>query len=157
MKFLVIIGKKKLYAYEQEENELKRQYIEGNPYYEYDIQHCKEDIAAFMEALANEKNLLVDNEFKFDILENTDQLCTKLVLNAMGEHVGVKYSITEVIKMLLERLAKDRTLYTDVYGINYDGASYRLEKGKLVQAPFDLLALTVHDEELINVINGNRR
>ena len=152
MHFFVIIGKESLYVYEKVGNKFEKQFIEGSYCYPYDINNGDEEIDTFMDALANEKNLGTKAKLQFDILESEDQIHTNYVLKSMDQYICEKYELADTIFMLLKKLLKDKTLKIEKYGINYDGNCYRINNQQLVKGPFNLLAYTICEDDIMGLI-----
>lgn len=152
MKFFVIIGKENLFVFEKNGNQYIKQFIEGSPFYPYDVNSVDENINAFLDDLANEKNLGTKAKLEFDVLENEDMIRTNSVMRVMGEYVTERFSIPDTIRKVIKKLSKDKKLLIDQYGINYDSVCYKIDKENLLISPFDLLAYTVHEEDIIELI-----
>ncbi len=143
MKFFMIIGKDDLYVYEKEGSQYKKQFIEGNPSFSYELSNIQEDIKEFLELLANEKNLGEKTKLEFDVLENENKVYTNAVIKSLQGCVSQRIDSSEIIKMVFNELKKDKKLQIEQYGINYDGVSYKMENQKLIKGEFDLLAYTI--------------
>jgi len=152
MRFFLIIGKNNLFVYERKNNRFEKQFIEGNPFYPYDLSNSEENVISFLDALANEKNLGTKTKLQFDVLENQDFVRTKSIMKTMSDYVVNVYKIENVIVTAIKKLSKDKTLQIDNYGINYDGVSYKMENGGLLNSYFDLLAYAINDEDLVNLM-----
>lgn len=153
MKFFMIIGRNALYTYEKNGQKFEQQFIEGSEIYPYSISSISEDVDSYLDALANEKNLGTKAKLEFDILESANLLANTGVLNVLEEYVENKYSLDDAIPTVLKKLSRDKKLLINEYGINYDGCSYKAGNGQLIRGEFDLLAYTVHYNDMIDLIN----
>lgn len=153
MKFLTVIGKHGLYTYQKDGERYQLQYIEGSEAYPYNSSSANEDIFAYMEALANEKNLGTVAKLEFDVLESSDQFCNKAVIQALEEYVNRRYSFDEALTAVLKKLSRDKKLLISEYGINYDGSSYQMVNGNVENREFDLLAYTIHSTDMVELMN----
>lgn len=154
MIFLLFIGTRRLHVFDLNEN-CERIYIDGKDCYEYDITKASEDVEALLEYLVNEYNLSSKAEVKFQVLTNTDKGINDIMSRALGNHVQGRFSGMEIIKKAIKELSKDKNYLIDDYGINFDGNCYKL-KGEIVKKDFSLLAYTLCDELLLNLIRYNR-
>lgn len=152
MKFFLIIGKSNLYVYEENGGKYEKQFIEGNDCYPYDLNNVREDIDSFLDDLAEEKNLGTRAKLEFDVLENEDAIRTNGVLSVLNEYTAGKFSLSEIIKQVIQKLSKDKKLLVAEYGINYDGTFYKEQDSKLLTGPFDLLAYTVHGDDIVELL-----
>lgn len=152
MRFFVIIGKNALSVYEKNGNSYEKQFIEGSPSYPYDVNHVEEHLDHFLNALANEKNLGTRAKLEFDILENKDPIRTNSVLRILGDYTKDRQKLSDTIQTVIKKLARDKSLWIDTYGINYDGECYRMEGQKLQTHPFDLLAYTVEEDDMMELL-----
>lgn len=153
MKFFVIIGKENLYVFERNGGRAERQYIEGNPFYPYDFNNTSEDVNAFLDDLTNEKNLGTKAKLEFEILENADPIRTEAVMRVLDEYKKEVYKLPDTILSVLKKLSKDKELKIAEYGINYDGSCYKMDsQNKLLSSPFDLLAYTIHEDDIMECI-----
>lgn len=148
----LIIGKEKLFLYEKDNGHVERQHIQGNPYFSYDINNAKYDIKKMLHLLVDEYNLDTVAELEFIILENIDKTITNIVEELLSEYIVKKIDINEAILDVMKILNKDKKLYIDLFGINYDGISFRLEKNKLKKYGFNLLSYTLNEDNLIKFI-----
>lgn len=157
MKFFVVVGKKALYTYEWVGQKYEIQFIEGNSEFSYNPSNAKDYMNDYLEALANEKNLGTVAKLKFDILDSDDAYCNSTVISILQKEGYIEkcYSVDNALTDVIRKLSRDRKLLIDEYGINYDGLSYKLQQGKLVKNKFDLLAYTIHCEDVIDMMNRN--
>ncbi|MDE7312363.1 MAG: hypothetical protein K2N87_12210 [Eubacterium sp.] len=152
MKFFMIISKKALYTYQKNGQGFEPQFIEGSNLYPYNSSSICEDINAYLEALAYEKNLGTKAKLEFDILESTDQLRNAEIFRVLEDYTDKRYQIDDALKTVLKKLSRDKKLMISEYGINYDGYSYKLS-GDIEKKEFDLLAYTVHSEDMVGLMN----
>ena len=153
MKFFVIIGKENLYVYEKNGSRYEKQFIEGNAFYPYDVCQVKADIDAFLDSLANEKNLGTKAKLEFEVLENPDPIRTNSVMRILGEFTKRRLQAPEVIRDAIQKLSRDKTLMIDAYGINYDGRNYKMDGQMLLDGPFDLLGYTIHEDDIMDLLS----
>lgn len=154
--FYMIIGKGKLYLYKKENNRYIKQYIEGNSFYKYEINQVKLDLQKLLERLVDEYNLETKAELEFYIVENEDELFSEAVIKGLKEYVIKKYSLTEVLISVMEKLCKDKKLKIKEFGINYDGKSYllsgQISNKKVKKSEFSLLAYTICEDDIMKFI-----
>lgn len=131
MKFFMIIGKHALYTYQKSGQGLEPQFIEGSEAYLYNSSSIREDIEAYLEALANEKNLGTKAKLEFDILEGTDRLRNAGIFQSLEDYTDKRYPIDDALKTVIKKLSRDKKLLINEYGINYDGCSYKLADGRV--------------------------
>ena len=153
MKFLMVIGKHVLHTYFKEGKRYEIQYLEGSETYPYNRSSANEDILAYMEVLANEKNLGTTAKLEFDVLECSDHFCNTAVLQALEGYVVRKYSFLETLLEVLKKLSRDKKLLISEYGINYDGSSYQNINDRVEKKEFYLLAYTVHSADIVELMD----
>lgn len=155
MKFFMIIERNAIYTYEKNGQHYDLQYIEGSKSFSYSMSSIYENINEYLDALANEKNLGTKAMLEFDVLESSEEFCNIGVINALEGYIEKKYNINEAIEMVIKKLSKDKGLMIDHYGINYDGYSFLLVDGQIQKGEFDLLAYTVHSDDVIGLMDTN--
>lgn len=155
MKFFLIIGANALYTYENIGQKYELQFIEGGESYPYHPSAAHDNVQAYLEALANEKNLGTTAKLEFDVLDCADEYCNTAVFGMLkeGEYIDRHYLIDEAISDVMKKLSRDKKLLIDKYGINYDGVSYKLKNKTLEKGAFDLLAYTIHSDDVISLMN----
>lgn len=153
MKFLIVIGNNALYTYECSGQQFIIQYIEGSVEFNISVVNIREDVTNFMEVLANEKNLGTIAKLEFDVLEGTEANLNKAIINALEGHVEKVYDLEETLKKILVKLQRDKKLMIDTYGINYNGYSYKCSGNGLKHDEYDLLAYTIHSDDVVSLMN----
>lgn len=152
MKFFLIIEKNTLCIYENNNGKYEKQFIEGNDHYPYDLEQVQEDIGSFLDILADEKNLGTKAKLSFDVLENENQIRTNGVMEVLGPYTEERYRLNDTVMKILRKLSKDKKLHIQDYGINYDGICYKIHDSRLLTGPFDLLAYTVHGDDIVELL-----
>lgn len=155
MKFFLVIGKKYLHTFEQNGQKFELQYIEGSETYSYSSNNLDEDINAYLEALANEKNLSTVAKLEFDILEGADGISNAGIVKRLKDIVSVNqlYGLEDALKTVIKKLSRDKKLLIDEYGINYDGDSYKMIDKNIEKGEFDLLAYTIYSNDVIELMD----
>lgn len=153
MKFFVIIGNSALYTYERDGQQFKPQYIEGSDSYTISSANPGEDVKSYMEILANEKNLGTIAKLEFEMLEGADLNANTTIINAFGDNVIKVYKLEESLKVILKKLKRDKKLMIETYGINYEGYSYIFRNNDVCRGNFDLLAYTIHCDDVIELMD----
>lgn len=155
MKFFIIIGRNALYTYERDGQRFEPQFIEGSETYTLNSTNIPEDVNSYMEILANEKNLGTIAKLEFEVLEGAEDNLNAVVINALEEHIIKKYSLKNTLMTVIKKLQRDKKLMIEIYGINYEGYSYKLKNNGLEKDNFDLLAYTIHSSDLVNLMDCN--
>lgn len=153
MRFFIVIGKDKIYTYEQNGQYFEPQFLEGSETFSLNAGNINEDVNTYMDILANEKNLGTTAKLEFDVLESSNQVLNSLILGVLGERVGKYLSLNDTINKIIAKLSRDKKLMIDKYGINYEGFSYKKEGGKIKMGEFDLLAYTIHPKDVLELMN----
>lgn len=153
MKFFIIIGRNALYTYEREGQRFELQFIEGSELYSINSTNISEDINSYMEILANEKNLGTIAKLEFEVLEGSEDTFTASVVSALGEHIEKVYSLKNTLMTVIKKLQRDKKLMIDTYGVNYEGCSYKIEDNNLLIGEFDLLAYTIHSNDVVSLMD----
>lgn len=153
MKFFIIIGKKALYTYECNGHQLKPQYIEGSDFYAISPVNIGDDVNSYMEILADEKNLGTIAKLEFEILEGTDSKVNMAIMDAFGDNIGKVYKLDDTLKVILKKLQRDKKLMVETFGINYEGYSYIFKDNDICRGNYDLLAYTIHCDDVIGLMD----
>lgn len=152
MKFFVVIGRNALYTYEENGRQYDTQYIDGSAEFPVGSSSVGEDVASYLDRLANEKNLGTKAKLEFDVLESADKLRNNAVMGVLKEYAEKTYPLEETLRTVYRKLGRDKSLLVDRYGINYDGYSYKGTGDALVRGDFDLLALTVSSKDVVDMM-----
>ena len=155
MKFFIIIGRNALYTYERDGQRFEPQFIEGSELFPINSTNISEDVNSDMEILANEKNLGTIAKLEFEVLEGSEDNSNAAVINALNEHIGKVYSLKSTLMTVVKKLQRDKKLMIDTYGVNYEGHSYKIENNILIQEEFDLLAYTIHSNDVVSLMDCN--
>ena len=150
--FYLIIGKDKLFLYEKDNGHAVKQYIEGNPYFLYDVNKAESDVQRMLDLLVNEYNLDTVAELEFIILENDDDIRTNKIEQILSDYIIEKLDLRKTLLKIMKTLNKDKKLYINDFGINYDGMSFYIKNNKLEKSEFNLLSYTLQEDTLMKYI-----
>ena len=153
MKFFIIIGRNALYTYERNGQRFESQFIEGSESFSINSINISEDVNAYMEILANEKNLGTIAKLEFEVLESSNTNLNKAIVSAFGDHIVKVHVLDNALKTVMKKLLRDKKLLIDTYGINYEGCSYKIENNNLLQGDFDLLGYTIHCNDVVGLMD----
>ena len=103
-KFFMIIGKNKLNVYSTNGGQWEKQYFEGNPEFEYEVNNARHDIEKMFELLVSEYNLDSKAELEFSVLCNEDSVYNDVIERCMKEYICEKKELEQV-----KADAKDKT------------------------------------------------
>lgn len=149
--FYLVITTEKLFLYDIMNCEW--QYFEGNPYLKYSMQMIRNDVKILLEYMFDYYNMTIDSsELEFVVIKHADAIRSQLILEALNGFVKDTIEIDNVIQKIIAKLADDRMLYIDDFGVNYDGLNYKYQSNKLMQREFNLLGYTINEEDIINCI-----
>lgn len=151
-KMLLVIGKDKLYLFEDDERSYPIQYIKGNPYYEYNVNSIAKDIENLINELMEEFNLDTKAEISFRVIENYDELYTQAIKTPLMDFLTNSIPLKMLMLDVMRQLNKDKKLEIINYGVNFDGKNYKMLKGELLEDEFDLLAYTIKAENIVRFI-----
>ncbi len=151
MEFLVSIEKDKLRTYERVKGTFEPFFIEGGECFFFDGASIKQEVETYLSSLAREKNMESPDGIELIVLENSDELLNMKFSRAWGEHVKKVFQVGDMMGKVLNALQGNKELRVSEYGINYDGFSYVIRKGKIEKSDFDLLAYTIHAKNLIDL------
>lgn len=152
MKFFLVIGRTAVYTYERNGQEFTVQNIEGSEGYPVESSSVAADVGSYLNALANEKNLGTKAKLEFDVIEGADRFRNEAIGKALKEYAEQTYPLAEALRTACQRLSRDRDLHIDRFGINYEGHSYRMVEGDIVQGEFDLLAFTINSKDVLEMM-----
>lgn len=155
MKFFIIVGINALYTYERDGQRFEPQFIEGSELFSLNSTNISEDVNSYMEILANEKNLGTIAKLEFEVLEGSEKSFNMAVVNALGEHIDKVYQLKSTLMTVVKKLQRDKNLMIDTYGVNYEGHSYKIVNNSLLQKEFDLLAYTIHSNDVVSLMDCN--
>lgn len=148
----LLIGKDRLYLYEKNGNSFERLYIEGNSFYEYDINNAKNSLEKLMQYLVDEYNLDTKAEIDFVVIDNEDKIVSEVMRQAVGEYEKQKYDIECLIKNVSQKLSRDKSLMIQRYGINFDGKNYLIDNDTIKKREFSLLGYTMQEDNLLKFV-----
>lgn len=147
--FYLVIGNDKLFLYTKENDQFAKSYMNGVPYFEYDANKATACMNELLDVLVKEYNLETNAELEFIVLENEDGTRTKVIESALKDYIKTKISLSTVLADMMRKLKKDKKLYIDKLGINYDGKNYMLLDKKVIKSEYSLLAYTVSADSLM--------
>lgn len=150
--FYLIIGKDKLFLYEKDNGRAVKQYIEGNAYFSYDINKADSDVKRMLDLLVNEYNLDTVAELEFIVLENDDDIRTNKIEQVLSDYIIENLDLRSTLLKIMKTLNKDKKLYINEFGINYDGMSFYIKNNKLEKSEFNLLSYTLQEDTLMKYI-----
>ena len=153
MKYLLVICKNSIITYEAVGNGFLPQMIEGSKKYSYNINTVNDDMDAYLQALANEKNLGTVARLEFDVVEGTDVFCNNAIINVLEKYIDKKYNINTAIAKAIGKLSRDKNLLIDQYGVNYDDISYIMIDNEIKKQPYNLLAYRVECDDLVDLMD----
>lgn len=153
MKYLLVICKNSIFTYEAVGNGFLPQMIEGSKKYSYNINTVNDDMDAYLQALANEKNLGTVARLEFDVVEGTDVFCNNAIINVLEKYIDKKYNINTAIAKAIGKLSRDKNLLIDQYGVNYDDISYIMIDNEIKKQPYNLLAYRVECDDLVDLMD----
>ena len=151
-KFLMILGKEKLYLYTRKENVYEKKYIEGSPSFDYKQNNASNDIKKLFRSLKDEYGLDSEAELEFDVIDNEDPVSTDVMMRVLGSYIAGRRKIEDVIETVMKKLVKDKNLLVDDYGVNFDGKNYVYTSGKLVKKDFNLLGYTLKADSIVKYL-----
>ena len=151
-KFFMIIGKNKLNVYSTNGGQWEKQYFEGNPEFEYEVNNARHDIEKMFELLVSEYNLDSKAELEFSVLCDEDSVYNDVIERCIKEYICEKKELKQVLTELFQKLGKDEKIQIDNYGINFDGKHYMLKDGVITKGKFDLLGYTVSEDSIVKYI-----
>lgn len=153
MKFFIVVGKNALYTYEYDGQNYQVQYIEGSEVFSIDPNNIMDDIKLYIRNLANEKNLRSTESLEFDILESPNIKFNLTITEALKMQISNRYSLNTILEKVFAKLSENKELLIDEYGINYEGYSYMMKNNTISEEQYNLLAYTIHSDDLIKEIN----
>lgn len=150
--FYVIIGRNALYLYEKNGEEYNRQYVSGNPEFQYQTNSVKKDMDKMMDALVEEYNLENRSELSFFVIGSNDPLVTEVVSKALEGYITEKHDLNVLMLEVIKRFSCDKKLLVNEFGINFDDVNYRLLNGRLQETDYSLLGYTLQTDDLIRCV-----
>lgn len=85
-------------------------------------------------------------------MENSDSVRNEKVRRVLGNKIKATYKITDVLDATVKNLSRQKDLYIDRLGINFDSESYQLKAGRLKREAYSLLAYTIMPNELVKYL-----
>lgn len=153
MEFLLVFDNEKIHIYNVENN-YARYYFSGNDFVFYD----KNNIELALNSLSNELSKAFSisvPDIKYSILGVATEAINNKFIEKAGTKVKKIYYVDDIIGTIMEKLIGKDNLMIDEYGINYNGRSYRVVDGDIIQYNFSLLGYTISDDEFISEIKNN--
>lgn len=152
MRFYVVIGKGSFFLYRKDNKKFEPEYIDGNPYYRYILHEIKASVKQMLITLADINNLDNENEIELVIIENSDRVRNTNVKLALKNYIKETIQLDTLLLRLIHDLLKDKSLYIDEFGINYDEDCYIMRSNTLERSNYSLLAYTVNQNMLMNYV-----
>lgn len=152
MRFYVVIGKGAFFLYRKNGKKFEPEYIDGNPYYRYILHKIKPSAKQMVEALIENNNLNNESEIELVLIENSDRVRNVNVKQALNSCVKQVIKLDEILLRLTHDLLKNKKLYIDEFGINYDEECYKIRSNELERSNYSLLAYTVDQDMLMNYV-----
>ena len=152
MRFYVVIGKGSFFLYRKENKKFEPEYIDGNPYYRYILHEIKASVKQMLITLADINNLDNENEIELVIIENSDRVRNTNVKLALKNYIKETIQLDTLLLRLIHDLLKNKSLYIDELGINYDEDCYIMRSNTLERSNYSLLAYTVNQNMLMNYV-----
>lgn len=152
MQFYVVIGKGAFFLYRRAGKTFEPEYIDGNPYYRYILHDIKSSAKQMIAALVDNNNLENEEEIELIIIENSDRVRNTNVERTLKKFIKETIPVDKVLVRVMNDLAKDKKLYIDEFGINYDEECYVVRCNVLERGNYSLLAYSVNQDMLINYV-----
>lgn len=150
MKFYLLIESTRLSAYNVNR---EPEYIDGNPYVEYEPQQIKSAIGELIDGLRTNYNLDERSPLNFVVVKSRDELINSVVVDELSLRASVEtIELDGLLKRALANLSKDRSLRIDELGVNCDDRSYFLRNGNLIDDEYSLTAYTMPSGKLLELI-----
>lgn len=102
--------------------------------------------------LADINNLDNENEIELIIIENSDRVRNTNVKLALKNYIKETIQLDTLLLRLIHDLLKNKSLYIDEFGINYDEDCYIMRSNTLERSNYSLLAYTVNQNMLMNYV-----
>lgn len=141
--FRLLLTQTKFYVYREKDGQFEQEYIEGNPWLEYNIHQIAETLQQLLTALRNNHNFGEEEELCIDMIGCADEVRNQQVKKLLAKQMREYTELTGLILKVMKALSKDAALHIEDFGINYDGLSYIMKQGELLQNDFQLLSYTV--------------
>jgi hypothetical protein len=147
--FRLLLTQKKFYVYREKGGTFEQEYIDGNPWMEYDSHQIVENLRQLLTALKNNHNLDVEEQLQINLIGCADDIRNQQVKKCLEDQMGEYTPLLALLPKIMRALSEDTTLHIAQFGINYDGMSYVMRDGTLEQNDFQLLAYTVSVDQLM--------
>ena len=154
MQFYMVIGKSNFYIYRLKNEKLIPEYIDGNPFWNYNTHDINSSVLSLLSSLADVNNLDGVDDVEISVVLNTDRVRNVNTVKTLAGHIKENIPLENVLVHVIKRLSKNKVLKIAEFGINYDGDAYILHEGKLEKKPYSLLAYSIGQEELIVDVVG---
>lgn len=147
--FYMITGRSCLTLYEREGASYKRVYLNGNPEFQYDINHMQKYAEQLFSILSDQYSLSSDQEISLTVIDSEDSVVSEIVNRELGRHIVKKLPPEQVLRAAAQTMCGDAELPIDEYGINYDGKNYLFTDNGAKKREFSLLGYTIDADALI--------
>ena len=146
--FRLLLTQGKFYVYREKDGTFEQEYIDGNPWMEYDSHQIVENLHQLLTALKNNHNLDETDPLRINLIGCADEIRNQQVKKNL-KNLGDYTPLLSLLPKIMRTLSDDATLHITDFGINYDGLSYVMREGDLEQNDFQLLAYTVSVDQLM--------
>ena len=151
MTFYLVTETSRLSAFSRKGDKFELEYIDGSPSIVYEPQKIKNAVKYLLDGLITNYNLNDGSELEFIVIESRDAIKNKVVLDMLNAaHSAFKVqTLDNLLKFAIGRLLKDKSLYVNEFGVNYDDSCFRLKEGRLQSDDFSLTAYTLPKENVL--------
>ncbi len=151
--FYLLIGKNQLFLYQKKDSKYTRQYIEGNPAFQYELNNANHDMDRLLDLLVNECNLNTRAELEFIVIGNEDPICSEVMKRNLEGFILEWHEIDTILQTALTLYSnRDKKRMIKEWGINFDGKNYKLEKNQVSKEKFSLLGYTLEEDAVLNFL-----
>ena len=158
-KFLLIVKREKFIIFKPDKD-YELQYVNGEPFFCYEVKRLTDNLGQLLELLAEEYNLNSASELQLCVIGNNDDTVNKLVINYLQSKNILQedgfISIESLLGSVYNELYSQANMLIDLYGINYDGINYHIKKEKFTTENFKLLAYTLQDKDVIEAFQRRK-
>lgn len=147
-KYCLIVNQDRLHVFEQTPSGYKMMEPEGRDSLPFDQSRAGE-------AVGKLENILAKNERPlFIMIASGNKVLNKAFQNALGDKLEKTIRLEGLLINCLKNLGQNHANCIDDFGVNYDGRSYNLKDGRLVESSFSLLAYTIMPKHILDVLEG---
>ena len=111
--FRLLLTQKKFYVYREKGGTFEQEYIDGNPWMEYDSHRIVENLRQLLAALKNNHNLDEEEPLQINLIGCADDIRNQQVKKWLEDQMGEYTPLLALLPKIMRALSEDTTLHIE--------------------------------------------